>query len=64
MWVCLFSPRLGVGIIGVRLKGGEQNSRMDCLGTLDKSMQVETDNLQLSWVSFCLASVDFLIFTG
>lgn len=31
--VCLFSPQLGVGIIGVRLKGGDQNSRMDCLGT-------------------------------
>lgn len=36
--VCLFSPQLGVGIIGVRLKGGDQNSRMDCLGTLDTSM--------------------------
>lgn len=33
MRVCLFSPQLGVAVIGVRLKGGDQSSTMDCLGT-------------------------------
>lgn len=43
--VCLFFPQLGVGIIGVRLMGGDQNSRMDCLCTLDTSMWVEANSL-------------------
>lgn len=31
VWVCLFSPQLVVGIIGVGLKGGDLHSKMDCV---------------------------------